>query len=133
MFHYVFVGSNRLKEAVAFYDGLMEFLGVAPIGDHPSGGRMYGDLNGIFFGVVGPVDGKPATIGNGSMITFRMETRDQVDAWYKKALELGAVDDGAPGLRGDPDNHLYHAYVRDLDGNKLSAAKFGPEDVLKLA
>ena len=33
-------------------------------------------------------------------------------------LENGAVDEGAPGIRSDGN---YYGYVRDLDGNKITA------------
>ena len=42
-----------------------------------------------------------------------------------KALELGGMCEGAPGLRGaEGDQAFYGAYFRDLDGNKLEAATF---------
>ena len=51
------------------------------------------------------------------MIALAVENTDQVDAVHKKALELGAADEGAVGLRGDT---FYAGYFRDLDGNKLN-------------
>jgi predicted lactoylglutathione lyase len=45
-----------------------------------------------------------------------------VDAIHRKALQLGARDEGAPGPRGDG---FYAAYFRDLDGNKLNAFFIG--------
>ena len=47
----------------------------------------------------------------------------KVDALYKKAIELGATDEGAPGPRGG--GGFYAAYFRDLDGNKLNCFHFG--------
>ena len=41
----------------------------------------------------------------------------QVVALYKKAMQLGATDEGPPGLRGGT---FYAAYFRDIDGNKLN-------------
>ena len=40
-----------------------------------------------------------------------------------KALELGGVDEGAPGPRGQTGG--YFAYFRDMDGNKLAAFTMG--------
>ena len=74
------------------------------------------------FAVFVPYDGEEATIGNGSMVGITLETTEDVDALYKKAIELGATDEGEPGQRVPT---FYGAYVRDLDGNKLTFCKFG--------
>lgn len=116
------VASNDLERAKGFYDALLGSAGIAPLFEHPSGGRVYG-LNGHpFFVVLGPYDKKPATVGNGSMSTFRFDTRDEVDAFYAKALALGGSDEGPPGERAPT---FYMSYFRDLDGNKLCACCFG--------
>jgi len=65
-----------------------------------------------------PFNGEAATVGNGTMVALMMESKEQVDAFHKKALELGATDEGAVGPRGD---NFYAGYFRDLDGNKLNA------------
>ena len=67
-----------------------------------------------------------ATIGNGSMVALDAESRADVDAFYKAALAHGGTDEGAPGLRPFHEN-FYAAYVRDPDGNKLSAVCERPE------
>lgn len=126
MIGYALVGSNDLERAKAFYDELLKPLGAAPMFEHPSGGRVYGKTAPAF-GVVGPFDGAPATVGNGTMISFLADTQDQVRAVFAKAIELGGKDEGAPGWRGDPGG-FYGAYFRDLDGNKLCVYRIGPED-----
>ena len=68
------------------------------------------------------LDGKPATVGNGMMVALAASSKEQVDAIYKKALELGGTDEGKPGPRG---GNFYAAYFRDLDGNKLNAFFMG--------
>jgi predicted lactoylglutathione lyase len=68
--------------------------------------------------VLGPYDGQPATVGNGSMCGFRFDTREAVDAFHARALALGGADEGAPGERAPT---FYMSYFRDLDGNKLCA------------
>jgi hypothetical protein len=118
MMAYCTVGSNRLSEATAFYDALLVSAGMAPLFEHPSGGRIYGKDGSLCFGVLGPYDGKPATIGNGSMFAFRFDTPGEVDAFHAKALALGGTDEGAPGYRAPK---FYFSYLRDLDGNKLCA------------
>ena len=80
---------------------------------------LFHDTN---FAVFVPYDGSEASVGNGSMVGIILETTEDVDALYKKALELGATDEGEPGQRVPT---FYGAYVRDLDGNKLTFCKFG--------
>ena len=52
----------------------------------------------------------------GTWLQYRSILRQQVDAIYAKAMELGATDEGPPGERMPT---FYGAYIRDLDGNKL--------------
>jgi predicted lactoylglutathione lyase len=52
------------------------------------------------------------------MVALRMNTTEEVDALYAKAMELGATDEGPAGPRGDG---FYAGYFRDPDGNKLCA------------
>lgn len=113
---YVTVGSNDLPKAATFYDELLGSIGMTGLFEHPSGGRIYGRAGKLSFGVLGPYDGRPASVGNGSMSGFSFDTREEVAAFHAKALELGGADDGAPGERAPS---LYFAYFRDLDGNKL--------------
>ena len=73
-------------------------------------------------GITTPYDGKPATVGNGTMVALQVESQKKVQSVYKKAISLGAKDEGAPGPRGD--SGFYAAYFRDLDGNKLNVFCF---------
>jgi catechol 2,3-dioxygenase-like lactoylglutathione lyase family enzyme len=116
------VGSNDLQKAKAFYDELLGSAGVAPLFEHPSGGRAYGQNGALFFVVVGPYNGEKASAGNGSMHAFRFDTRDEVNRFHAKALALGGADEGGPGERAPK---FYMSYFRDLDGNKLCAFHLG--------
>jgi len=44
-----------------------------------------------------PFDGRPATWGKGSHIAFLAETRAEVDASYRAAMDFGGLDEGARG------------------------------------
>jgi catechol 2,3-dioxygenase-like lactoylglutathione lyase family enzyme len=120
---YATVGSNQLEKAKAFYDALFGTVGIAPVFEHPSGGRIYAKDGTITFGVLGPYDKKAATVGNGTMIAFRCDSPEEVDSFHAKALSLGGVDEGAPGFRSP---QFYFSYFRDLDGNKLCAYALRP-------
>ena len=124
MIGYVTLGTNQMERAAAFYDALLGEIGagrfmeserfiawaVAP--DKPS------------LGLCVPYDGKAASVGNGTMIALTVDSNDKVDAVYRKALELGATDEGPPGPRGL--SGFYAAYFRDLDGNKLNCYCWKP-------
>ena len=127
MLNYATVGSNRLEEAKHFYDELLGVIGMTPYIEHPSGGRIYISPDKRLFGVLGPHDGKPATVGNGSMFGFMLPSRDLVNAMYDKAIGLGGSCEGPPGLRGPAEANNFAAYFRDIDGNKLCATCIGPE------
>jgi predicted enzyme related to lactoylglutathione lyase len=120
---YAVVGSNQLAKAMTFYEQLLAEIGWKKLFDNPSGGCFFGSIADGWFGVVTPFNGKPASVGNGTMVGFARESQAEVDAFYAKAISLGAKDEGAPGDRG---GGSYFAYFRDLDGNKLCAWTFSP-------
>lgn len=69
-----------------------------------------------------PFNKEPATVGNGVMIALFMESPEQVNAFYQKALELGGSCEGKPGFRPEGNKKGFYAgYFRDLDGNKLNS------------
>jgi len=59
----------------------------------------------VLFSLETPVDGKPATPGNGVHIAFMAEDPAMVDAFYRVALEHGGTEDGAPSLRPQYNAH----------------------------
>ena len=59
-----------------------------------------------------------ATPGNGSMVAIVVDRKAKVAATYALALQLGGIDEGPAGPRGEA---FYAGYFRDLDGSKLNA------------
>ncbi len=117
MIGYVTLGTNDMARAAKFYDALLALFGAK---------RGYETERYVAWGtaptapmllVIKPYDGKPATPGNGTMVSLAARSKAEVDAVYKKALELGGKDEGPAGPRGDD---FYAGYFRDLDGNKLA-------------
>ena len=119
-------GSNDIEKAKQFYDAVLGTIGVGPMMEHGSGGRIYGSAGAPVLSIVRPYDGAPATAGNGSMATLNCESREQVVAIHRKATELGGSDEGPPGPRAGEESGVYAAYFRDLDGNKICAVHFSP-------
>jgi len=118
MIGYVTLGTNDLKRAVAFYDGLLAEVGAGRIMDTEGFVAWGTSMNEPGLSVTRPHDGKDATVGNGVMIALRADTPEKVDAIYAKAIELGGSDEGPPGARSEA---FYAGYFRDPDGNKLNA------------
>jgi len=119
-------GSNDIEKAKSFYDAVLPTIGLKGLFEHGSGGRIYGLPTGVpLISVVRPFDGSPATAGNGTQASLMCDSREQVDAIYAKAIELGGSDEGAPGPRAGGGATVYAAYFRDLDGNKICAISFG--------
>lgn len=113
---YVCVGTNDFDRAVGFYDGFINAIGGKRLIPTPVG-LMYRLGAGGMIMVTRPLDGKPATIGNGSMLAIQLDNPEQVASAHAKAIELGGTCEGEPGPRGAFGDF---AYFRDLDGNKLA-------------
>ncbi len=122
MIGYVTLGTNDLARAGRFYDALLAELGGKRAMEMESFVAWSAAPGSPMVSVIKPYDGKPATVGNGVMVALAASSKAQVDALHRKALSLGAKDEGAPGPRGDG---FYAAYFRDLDGNKLNAFFMG--------
>lgn len=121
MLLYITIGTNNLTAAARFYDAVMPALGLerrATEADEVGYGAPAPER--IRFWVTRPYDGKPATIGNGSMPALIAHSRTAVDAFHAAGLAAGGTDEGAPGLRPHGP-HFYACYLRDPDGNKVSA------------
>ena len=117
MIGYVTLGTNDLGRACAFYDALLGEIGAKRTMDFERGVAWGVSWDQPGLSVIKPFDGQPATRGNGTMVALAAKNPEQVDALYRKAMALGATDEGPAGPRGDG---FYAGYFRDLDGNKLS-------------
>ncbi len=118
MIGYVTLGTNDIERAAQFYDQLLAELGAKRFMETEAFIAWTASPKGGALCVTKPFDGNAATVGNGVMVALRMDSTEKVDALYRKAIDLGAKDEGAPGPRGDG---FYAGYFRDLDGNKLNA------------
>lgn len=52
-------------------------------------------------------------------VAFEAKNKEQVDEFYKVALESGATDNGAPGYRTEYWPGYYAAFVHDADGHNV--------------
>jgi catechol 2,3-dioxygenase-like lactoylglutathione lyase family enzyme len=128
MFAYAVVGSTDFEASLNFFDATLATLGHARLHEYLDIGWVaYGDPKyadnpamPTLWLCRQPFNGQPATVGNGSMMSFAALTSAQVDAFYAAALANGGSSEGEPGTREAYGPELYLAYVRDPMGNKLS-------------
>ena len=119
MIGYVTLGTNDFQRAAGFYDALLGEIGAKRAMEMETFIAWATAPNTPMIAIIKPFDKKPATVGNGVMVAIMVDSKEKVQALYKKALALGGKDEGAPGPRGD--GGFYAGYFRDLDGNKLNA------------
>jgi catechol 2,3-dioxygenase-like lactoylglutathione lyase family enzyme len=123
MFDHVKFGASDYAASKAFFVKALEPLGVAVVSE---GSPAYGvelcakgnDTSLCIF----QTDEKPAHLH----LAFVAETRQQVDAFYRAAIEAGGKDNGPPGLRPNYNATYYAAFVIGPDGHNIEAVCHAP-------
>ena len=118
MFSHIMVGTNDLEKAKTFYDAVLGTLGAKPgfVDRH----RVFWRTSTGTFSASLPINGEPATIGNGTTIGFACSSQEQADAWHAAGCAHGGKScEDPPGVREGAAGKMYLAYLRDPDGNKL--------------
>ena len=123
MIGYVTIGVKDMEKAKAFYAALLEDLGAKVLIDMDRIAMIGKSMQEPMLSVCIPYNEEDPHPGNGNMLAINPGSKENVDKLYKKALELGATDEGEPGQR-IPDM-FYGAYIRDPDGNKVAFFQFG--------
>ena len=121
------VGVRDYEESLEFYTRALAPLGIELIAETPTDNRAAG------FGRKGRDDfwiheGRPLARVH---IAFEAQSREQVDAFHAAAIEAGARDNGAPGLRTQYSPTYYAAYVLDPNGNNIEAVHHGDARIEK--
>lgn len=118
MFTHVMIGSNDLERSKVFYDATFAALG-GEHGEIDARGRLIYVHKGSRLMITKPIDGNPATAANGGTIGFSAATREQVLAWHNAGSTHGGTAIESPP--SERPNGSFVAYLRDPDGNKLTA------------
>jgi len=120
MFSHVMLGVSDLAASKKFYDALLGTLGIGP--GVANRNRYFYRSPGGSFAITTPIDGQPASHGNGSTVGFVMQSPEQADAFHAAGVANGGTScEDPPGFREGPSGKLYLAYLRDPDGNKICA------------
>jgi catechol 2,3-dioxygenase-like lactoylglutathione lyase family enzyme len=114
------LGVSDLARAIELYDAILRPLGYV---------RLWTSDKGAGYGVAGAdeplaliaVGARASAPGGGWHLALTAHSRLEVDQFHQQALERGALDEGAPGIRSRYGPGYYAAFIRDADGHKLEA------------
>jgi catechol 2,3-dioxygenase-like lactoylglutathione lyase family enzyme len=122
MIDHASIGVRDLAAASAFYEKVLATIGLQ---------KLVVSATTVGFGKRYPefwLNARPAMTpvaeDCGGHLCLRAPTHDQVDAFHRTALALGATDDGAPGLRPEYSDAYYAAFIRDADGHRIEVVTF---------
>ncbi len=125
MLGYLTIGANDIARSERFYTAVLGPLGYRKAEE--TDGVAYtlpdsadGSNGPSVLYVKKPYDGREATVGNGSMMAFRVPTPAQVRALHRAGVAAGGTDERAPGLRAQYSSNFFVGYLRDPLGNKLA-------------
>ncbi len=125
MLGYLTIGANDIRRSERFYTAVLGPLGYEKA-EHEDGvaytlpGSPDRADGPPALYVRKPYDGRQATVGNGSMIAFRVPSHAQLRALHGAGVAAGGTDEGAPGFRAQYSRNFFVGYLRDPLGNKLA-------------
>ena len=120
MFDHVVFGASDYAASKAFFLKALEPLGVAVVLEGPLGVEL--SAGGKSSLCIRRAEEKPAHLH----LAFMAENRQQVEAFYRAALEAGGKDNGAPGLRPHYHANYYAAFVIGPDGHNIEVVCHEP-------
>ena len=123
MFDHVKFGVSDYAASKAFFLKALEPLGVAAISEGPPTYGVELSSKGKASLCLYQTEQKPAHLH----LAFTAENRQQVEAFYREALEAGGKDNGAPGLRPHYHANYYAAFVIGPDGHNIEVVCNEPE------
>jgi catechol 2,3-dioxygenase-like lactoylglutathione lyase family enzyme len=123
MFDHVVFGVSDYAASKAFFLKALEPLGVTVVSEGPLGVELCRPDSGSSLCIRLKPEERPAHLH----LAFTAECRQQVDAFYRAALQAGGEDNGAPGLRPIYHANYYAAFVIGPDGHNIEAVCHAPE------
>src|SRR5690349_7127219 len=118
MLSYLTIGANDIRRSERFYTAVLGPLGYEKA-EHEDGVAYTlpaspdrADGPPALY-VRKPYDGRQATVGNGSMIAFRVPSQAQVRGLHSAGVAAGGTDEGAPGFRAQYSRNFFVGYLRD--------------------
>ncbi len=123
MFDHVKFGISNYADSKKFFIAALQPLGITEVKEWPPNGVELYHPDGDVSLCLHETDEKPAHLH----IAFVAQTRQQVDAFYRAAIEAGGRDNGKPGLRPNYHENYYAAFVFCPDGHNIEAVCHDPK------
>jgi catechol 2,3-dioxygenase-like lactoylglutathione lyase family enzyme len=121
MFDHVVFSTSNYEESKAFFVKALAPLGVAVVSEGPLGIELCRPDSQSSL-CIRRAHEKATHLH----LAFAAESREQVIAFYRAALEAGGRDNGSPGLRRKYHANYYAAFVIGPDGHNIEAVCHKP-------
>ena len=122
MFDHVKFGVTDYAASKAFFLQALKPLGVTVATEWPPNGVELSHPKGTVSLCFYQTEEKPAHLH----LAFTAKDRQQVEDFYRMALESGGTDNGPPGLRPCYHANYYAAFVIGPDGHNIEAVCHEP-------
>jgi catechol 2,3-dioxygenase-like lactoylglutathione lyase family enzyme len=126
MIDHVSIPVSDLAASAAFFDRVLEPLGLKRIAERPHT-IGYGKRYPEFWLNLRPA--MQALRNSGHHVCLRCRSESAVEAFHAAALRHGGQSDGEPGPRQAELTPYFGAFIIDPDGNKIEAVTFPPPSV----
>lgn len=123
MFDHVKFGVSDYAASKAFFLDALAPLGVTVVTEWPPQGVELSQPKGDVSLCLYQTEEKPAHLH----LAFTAENRQQVEDFYRAALEAGGKDNGPPGLRPQYSGNYYAAFVIGPDGHNIEVVFHEPD------
>ena len=120
MIDHVSLQVNDVPVSTAFYEAVLAPLEIRPGYRDGAAVGFFGPEPGSFW--LGPAQ-RPED--RELHIAFRARSRDEVHAFHRAAVEIGAEVLHAPRVFPEYDANYYAAFIRDPDGHNIEAVHHG--------
>ena len=114
MFDHVVFGVRDYERSKEFYLKVLAPIGITALSENQLGIELSSDGKTSLC-----IRRQPETNPSHLHMAFVAKNRAQVNQFHKIALNLGAQDNGSPGLRPEYSGHYYAAYIIDPDGHNI--------------
>jgi len=123
MFDHVLIRSTPalFAQTIKMYETALAPLGITKLKEIPSVAAGFGEKAPDLWLFSGENV-------NPAHFALRAKDRETVRKFHEAAIQAGATDNGAPGIRAQLSPTYYAAFVKDLGGNNLEVVCHVPEE-----